>query len=745
MSKKDDLVKAIESRIKLEISEKGPLKFLLEAPLREYLDTVIATVYLYTRPKKGSDQHFGFTEIICAVGHAVRRALRQKTDSSSAAKAGAFFLWSFEAAGYVRFFMGQGKKGHGTYMIELVDDEGLSSLWSSVPNSKAGKLPQTEKPEPWKGFKHSSGAVLVKTGDVDVLKSLSPDKHPIIFDSINKSQEVGWKISREVLNVATWALKKKAEAFSDIWELQDPRAKETRLREARSIIDIAKRFEDTPFYHIYYYDFRGRKYPSSAYLHEQGSDFARGLLLREVGTSIEPRGFHWLLLYLANTWAGDAERVDGLKTDKISLRDRVQWAIDHEMDFLDYATAPKTNQGWMTADKPWQFLAACIELRKLREYQTTVGNFEDYSYMTTLVTYIDGSNNGCQHLAALTQDEITAVHVNLVPSDLPGDLYRYIGEHVWKHVNYQASELPPLMREAADIFIDKLIVLKAEINKTDFGSPERADKVEAIKLFKSEHQLVAENAAPVFWRRITDAKHRRKVVKRNTMTLPYGGTAYGLGEQQIKDARKHNIELLMHMEHRWGAYMGRVVFEDCKTSLQKPMQLLSVFENAGAQAESRGEFLKWTVPGTNFPVVQHYTEGSVKKTWVQYGPKTLKSSTGHDIRELQLNVCFVENQVPSKGKQSQGASPNIIHSLDAAHLAMTVSACSFPVTTIHDSFGALPPHMDELFRVVREQFVELYKLNPLESICRDIGADTSNVSFGSLNISSIINSDFAFI
>lgn len=70
------------------------------------------------------------------------------------------------------------------------------------------------------------------------------------------------------------------------------------------------------------------------------------------------------------------------------------------------------------------------------------------------------------------------------------------------------------------------------------------------------------------------------------------------------------------MEHKWGAFLGREVYEDCRVSLKRPMQLLSVFEKAGKAAEERGEFLSWKVPVTNFPVVQHYTEGVVKKTWV---------------------------------------------------------------------------------------------------------------------------------
>ncbi len=228
------------------------------------------------------------------------------------------------------------------------------------------------------------------------------------------------------------------------------------------------------------------------------------------------------------------------------------------------------------------------------------------------------------------------------------------------------------------------------------------------------------------------------------MTLPYGGTAYGLGQQQIDDAKKHGIDLLIHMEHKWGAYLGREVFEDCRVSLQRPMRLLSVFEQAGKKAEEAGKFLSWTVPVTNFPVVQNYTEGKVKKIWVQYGPPGKKVSTGYYDNTLQLAICFIEDVVPSKGKQSQGASPNAIHSLDAAHLALTVHRAEFPITTIHDSFGCLLADMPKLFSLIRETFVELYSADPLTSLMKDIDGDISNVELGNLDINLVLESEYCF-
>lgn len=229
------------------------------------------------------------------------------------------------------------------------------------------------------------------------------------------------------------------------------------------------------------------------------------------------------------------------------------------------------------------------------------------------------------------------------------------------------------------------------------------------------------------------------------MTLPYGGTAYGLGQQQIDDAKKHGIEKLLYLEHRWGSYLGREVYDDCKTSLKRPMRLLSVFEQAGKKAEAENRFLSWNVPVTDFPVVQYYVEGRTKKIWVQYGPpKGERKSTGYYDNTLQLAICFVEDTAPSRNRQAAAASPNCIHSLDAAHLSMTVDACDFPVTTIHDSFGCLLRDMPALFRIVREEFVRLYKSDPLTHLMLQIGGDISSIEIGNLDIELFLDSEYGF-
>ena len=140
---------------------------------------------------------------------------------------------------------------------------------------------------------------------------------------------------------------------------------------------------------LYYLDFRGRKYAATAFFSEQGPDLARGLLLRADSKVIGEQGFFWLMISIANNWAGD---IDGLSTDKIPLNERVYWSLDNEEILLSYAENPKVNQGWMQAAKPWQFLAACFELKKAREWEAQ-GN-DLYEYASRIEVSIDGSTNG---------------------------------------------------------------------------------------------------------------------------------------------------------------------------------------------------------------------------------------------------------------------------------------------------------------------------------------------------------------
>jgi DNA-directed RNA polymerase len=341
---------------------------------------------------------------------------------------------------------------------------------------------------------------------------------------------------------------------------------------------------------------------------------------------------------------------------------------------------------------------------------------------------------------------LTAPHVNLIPSEFPGDIYLHVAKHVWEHLQETYDEIPHAEAEIYEEFIDNIIELKKQIMAAEQRSDHRKNLVAELQQLKADNTETLKNSSVVFWMRVNDNKYRRKIVKRSTMTISYGSTPYGMGTQVYDDARKHGLDLLIYLELSWAVFLGRLIYEDCKTSIAKPMRLLSVFTEAGIAAEAKGEFLSWHTPIVNFPVVQHYIEGEVKQIWVQYGPHEgmTRTSSGYYPNTLQLRICHTEITKPSRGKQSNGASPNAIHSLDATHLIMTVCKANFPVTTIHDSYGCLLGDMSDLFLIVRETFVELYSNDPLKKLMEDIGGSLEKVEIGDLNVAVILESEYAF-
>jgi len=254
---KNTIVKRLTSRIDEEISNREQIRYLKQFETDLYIDTLISIVYLYTRPKKGNQKvAIYFTEVISAIGHSIRSKLKQPRDSGKAAKTGAFLLYTFEELGMIQVVMGASANGHGQYVVKVTDDEAICKLWTQLASDKIEKLPSEVPYAPWTSSTHAKGQRLVKTGNRDVLESLTPETHPMIFESVNRAQSIGWQINKEIYDVHLWALRNKTDAFAEIWELASAEAKTTKLREANAIGSIAKRFLSKTFYHLYYYDFR---------------------------------------------------------------------------------------------------------------------------------------------------------------------------------------------------------------------------------------------------------------------------------------------------------------------------------------------------------------------------------------------------------------------------------------------------------------------------------------------------------
>ena len=479
---------------------------------------MIEVLYLYTRVKRGKNKTIYLTEVIVAMGNSIRNKLQEKRDSGLAAKTGAFFIGVFRDLELISIQLGKGPKGHAAYFITVLDDDALRELWAALDPHKIEKMPRAEPYKPWDSYLHETNVACIKTGNRSVMAQVSPKTHPMLFECLNRSQRVGWKINHDIYAVSSWALKAKAEAFNEIWLQTNQEAFKTKLREAITLGEMATKFINSELYHLYTFDFRGRKYATTAYLNETGSDLAKGLLQRLDKKALTKDGFYWMMVNLATNASAATGREDQKKTDKLKLNERFEWAMENEEILISYAKEPKLNRGWMTVDKPWQFLAGCFELHKFRKWQEAMRQsgveFDEYGYESHIEVYLDGTTNGSQHLCALSLDETTAPYVNLVPVEYPGDLYAYVAENVWRSIEDDVNTFTHKERVELETFIDNMIEIKKRFFAAEPRSTTKKEVLDELLTYKVEVKDTLRKSAAIFWNRISDKKERRKIVKR---------------------------------------------------------------------------------------------------------------------------------------------------------------------------------------------------------------------------------------
>ncbi|XP_023368396.1 DNA-directed RNA polymerase, mitochondrial isoform X3 [Otolemur garnettii] len=237
-------------------------------------------------------------------------------------------------------------------------------------------------------------------------------------------------------------------------------------------------------------DFRGRTYPCPPHFNHLGSDLARALLEFAEGRPLGPHGLDWLKIHLAN--------LTGLKK-RASLHERLAFADEVMDDILDSADQPMMGRKWwMGADEPWQALACCMEIAR------AVRTPNPATYVSHLPVHQDGSCNGLQHYAALGRDSVGAASVNLMPLDLPQDVYSGVAAQV-------------------EIF-------------------RRQDAKEGLQVAQVLEGFIS-----------------RKVVKQTVMTVVYGVTRYG-GRLQIEKRLRELSDFPQEFVWEASHYLVRQVF-----------------------------------------------------------------------------------------------------------------------------------------------------------------------------------------
>ena len=127
-----------------------------------------------------------------------------------------------------------------------------------------------------------------------------------------------------------------------------------------------------------------------------------------------------------------------------------------------------------------------------------------------------------------------------------------------------------------------------------------------------------------------------------------------------------------------------------------PMSVMKWIETEVAKAVKQGATeLQWVTP-SGFVVNQRIMKKRVDRFELQLLGRCQISVATDDTDEVDIN------------RHRAATAPNLIHSLDASLLHLSIDKFNKPIALIHDSVLTRAVDMDELSAIIRETYMHLF-------------------------------------
>jgi DNA-directed RNA polymerase len=238
----------------------------------------------------------------------------------------------------------------------------------------------------------------------------------------------------------------------------------------------------------------------------------------------------------------------------------------------------------------------------------------------------------------------------------------------------------------------------------------------------------------------------RKIVKRPCMTFAYSVTSRGMRDQILDELNKTGEDLIPGTNNYMAAtFLAPYVERAIHATVDRAAEAMTWLKAAVRPVLEEEIPVSWQVPD-GMPVAHRYVKTTGKRfnVWFQ-GVRT----------KVQLRVEGTKHDIR---KQQAAIAPNYVHSMDACHLRMVVNRMMDEGITnsfamIHDSFGTHACDIDELHYAIRDEFIQLYRVNRLEefkqrmmSVVTDerVGDVPDVPADGELDLEEIRNAEFFF-
>jgi DNA-directed RNA polymerase len=219
------------------------------------------------------------------------------------------------------------------------------------------------------------------------------------------------------------------------------------------------------------------------------------------------------------------------------------------------------------------------------------------------------------------------------------------------------------------------------------------------------------------------------------MTVPYNAKPHS-NRQYIRDALK---EKGVEVETADLTQTVTAVRDAMDRVVPGPMKVMKWIETEVGKLTRAGKAeITWTTP-SGFTVSQKLMKANVETVKLQLLGRT---------KLLVANGVALDadgNPKVDVNKHKNCTAPNLIHSLDASLLHITLESWDAPIAVIHDSVLCRATDMSHLSSVVRETYLELFaNHNYLKEFAQQIGATTEPPIIGDLDPTEVIQSNYFF-
>ena len=221
----------------------------------------------------------------------------------------------------------------------------------------------------------------------------------------------------------------------------------------------------------------------------------------------------------------------------------------------------------------------------------------------------------------------------------------------------------------------------------------------------------------------------RKCVKRTVMTIPYNAKPFS-NRSYIKDALE---EKGVEISKDDLTLTVRAVREAMAEVVPGCLSVMKWIETEVAKTIKRGtDRLVWVTP-SGFVVSQCLMKKKVEIVDLKL------------LGRCRLTVATEDGDKVDITRHKAATAPNLIHSLDASLLHLSVARFDAPIALIHDSVLSRATDMSLLSTIVRETYMYLFAEHDyLTDFATQIEAETDPPIIGDLKPESVIDSTYFF-